>query len=398
MKNFSTILLLSLIAIVGIFTLDVYLPGMPAMAKEFDVSITQIGFTFTGFAIVFAISQIFHGMLSDYFGRKPILLGGLIIAAVATAFCITAKNYESLLVARIIQAMGISAFVVVNAIIRDLYTGVKAIQVRTFVTTVSGVSLSIAPTIGGLLQNHFDWQGGFMSSLLLIVITFFYALLFLPESNGNKNQSKLSIASFAKSYGKLFSDNRYVLHIILATLAYTVHFTFIIMSANIFINLLGFTPLTFGYLMFIYGGVYFVSGLITASIAKKYYTSHLIKSGGMFIGAGGILLLILSLLFPSSAIQILLPMALMTMGITIVRSTATTGALAPIPTQAGQGAAGLNLIQFMLSAVIASGVNELGFDPQYSLALLAIICAASIVFLINVLNRTSAIAKQILTT
>jgi DHA1 family bicyclomycin/chloramphenicol resistance-like MFS transporter len=122
MKNFSTIFLLGFIAVVGVFTLDVYLPGMPAMAKEFNVSITQIGFTFTGFSIAFAVSQLFHGVLSDRFGRKPVLLSGLGIAAISTLFCITAKSYESLFSARILQAVGISSFVVVNAIIRDLYT------------------------------------------------------------------------------------------------------------------------------------------------------------------------------------------------------------------------------------------------------------------------------------
>ena len=395
MKNLSTIFLLGLIATVGVFTLDVYLPGMPAMAKEFGVSINQISFTFAIFSVVFAISQLFYGVLSDYIGRKPILLGGLFVAAVATAFCITAKNYESLLAARIFQALGISVFVVVNAIIRDLYTGTTAIQVRAFVTTVSGVSISIAPTIGGLLQNHLNWQGGFIASLVLIITALVYAIIFFPESNKNKTKSKLSFIAFTKSYIQLFSDSRYIVHVCAATLAYTVHFSFIIMSAKIFIDLLGFNPLTFGYLMFVYGGIYFVSGLFSTYIAKKVSVPHLIEFGGLFIALGGTLMLALSIFISLTAWQILLPMTLMTAGITVVRSAAITGALAPIPTQAGQGAAGLNLIQFLLSAIIATAVGEFGNYPQFSLAVLAIVCALSIILLINLHNWIGFSVKPI---
>jgi Bcr/CflA subfamily drug resistance transporter len=395
MKNFSTVFLLGLIAVVGVFTLDVYLPGMPAMAKEFGVSVTQIGFTFTGFAIVFAISQLFHGILSDRMGRKPVLLGGLGVAAIATLFCITSKSYDSLLSARILQAIGISSFVVVNAIIRDLYTGSDAIQVRAFVTTMSGISISVAPTIGGLLQNHFDWQGGFVASLLLIIVAFVYAFMFFSESNTNTIKQKFSFSKLIKSYSKLFSDRCYLLYIIQATLAYTVHFTFIILSASLFMDLLGFTPLTFGYLMFIYGGVYFISGFITSSIAKKFPIPTLIKLGGVCVGTGGILMLMFSLLMPLNVWHVLLPMTLMTIGITAIRAAATTGALAAIPMQAGQGAAGLNLVQFMLSAFIATGISAVGNQPELSLSILAIICAVSIVVLGGLLNWIDLAEKPI---
>lgn len=396
MKNYSTIVLLVFIATIGVFTLDVYLPGMPAMAKEFGVSINQISRTFTVFSMVFAVSQIFYGVLSDYLGRKPVLLCGLFIALISTSFCIMAKNYEFLLLARIFQALGISVFVVVNAIIRDLYTGTTAIQIRTLITTVSGISISIAPTIGGLLQSHLDWQGGFIVSLILIALAFLYAIRYFPESNKNKLQEKFNFTSVAKSYLHLFSDKNYIIQVFLATLAYTVHFSFIIMSAKIFIELLGFNPLTFGYVMFLYGGIYFISGLISTYLVKKHSISKLIQLGSFFIGSGGLLMLLLSVYVQAWAI--LVPMSLITLGITIVRSAAITGALAPIPTKAGQGAGGLNLTQFMFSAIIATIVNELGNQSQYILSLLSILCASSIFLLSNLNNGIRISNKSILNT
>lgn len=107
----------------------------------------------------------------------------------------------------------------------------------------------------------------------------------------------------------------------------------------------------------------------------------MIKFGGICIGAGGTLMLMLSFFISLKAWHVLLPMTFMTIGITVIRAAATTGALASIPTQAGQGSAGLNLIQFMLSAVIATGISAMENKPQFSLCILAIICAFSIITL-----------------
>lgn len=381
MKNYSNIILFALIAIVGVFTLDVYLPAMPVMSEELDVSINQIAFTFTGFSIVFAFSQLIHGALSDCYGRKPVLLLGLSIAAIATIFCIIAERYEMFLISRLVQAIGISSFVVLNAIIRDLYTGSKAVQVRTFVTTVGGISISIAPTIGSLLLNKLSWQGGFVVSLLLIAATILFASLFYKESNINR--SKFNAKEILNSYVKLYSNPQYFLHGLQSTLAYTVHFVFIIMSAKIFIQDLGIKPLKFGYLMFGYGAVYFVSGLVSSTLIKKYSISKLITFGGTLIGFSGIIMFFSSLIISLNIWQILIPMSLITTGITIIRACATTGALGSLASQAGQGAAGLNLVQFLISALIATVLSSINIQPHLVLSLLAIICGLIIMYLMK---------------
>lgn len=379
MKNMPILPLLGMIAVVGVFTLDVYLPGMPAMANDFGVPLSRIALTFTGFSVVFAICQLFHGVISDKIGRKPVLLAGLSVAAIATVLCMKAKSYETLLAARLLQATGISVFVVLNAIIRDVYSGAKAIQIRTFVLTVSGISLSIAPSIGAFLQNSFYWQGGFGASLLLILITLIYAAFFYSETHTNRSNSH--IKNFIQSCFQLFLNRNYVAHVLQATLTFTVHFTFIILSAPIFMDLMGFTPTTFGYLMFMYGSMYFCSGWISVWCAKKYSIPALIKTGCFFIGTGGVVMSGLLVIIPVKAWLVLVPMGIMTIGITIVRATATTGALAPIPATAGQGAAGLNLVQFMVSAIIATMASAFG---EHYIALLALtgITAAMIILIL----------------
>lgn len=389
MKNFSTLFLLSLIAIVGVFTLDVYLPGTSAMAKEFGVEISDIALTFCWFSIIFAFSQLFHGKISDYMGRKPVLISGLITAALATCLCIYSKNYILLVAARILQAIGISVFVVVQAIIRDLYDGNAAVRARILVTTVSGISISIAPTIGGLLQDRFSWQGGFFASLFLILMTLIYAVIFYRESNINRDKSKLKLISFIYSYFALITRKQYFIYVMLATLAYTIHFTFIIVSAYIFINLLGYTPIIFGYLMFFYGTIYFLTGLSTIAIVKRYTTLMLINFGGVVIGLGGIIMFMAVSLYPLAAWQILLPMMLITIGVTIIRTAATTEALSSLSAQAGQGSACLNLVQFLLSALIAATVSQFMNYSQFTISALAMLSAGIVLSLSRIVLTKS---------
>lgn len=386
MENVSSLFMLFLIAVVGVFTLDVYLPSIPFMATQFDVSLTEITYTFTAFSVVFALMQLVHGTLSDLIGRKPVMLIGLAIAGIATLFCIVATSYQALFVARIIQAIGISSFVVVNAIIRDLYTGVKAVQARTLVATASGISISVAPTIGGFLQNSFNWQGGFIASFVLIITALLYAILFFKESNNNRSMVGTRFSELYKSYISLFKNMLYLRYVMQAMLAYTVHFSFIILSAKIFIETLGKTPVTFGYLMIFYGGVYFICGLISTWLAKMLTLSALIALGGTCIGVGGAIMMAITKLADAGAWQVLLPMAVITFGVTNTRASAITGALAPIPLQAGQGSAGLNLIQFAVSAMIATLVSKYDSSPQISISLLAI---ASSLLIVNLTKRIS---------
>lgn len=138
--------------------------------------------------------------------------------------------------------------------------------------------------------------------------------------------------------------------------------------------------------MFLYGGSYFLCGLFSTWLAKKLSISSLIKLGGISIGLGGALMVCLISTGNISSLKILASMAVITFGVTIVRASATTGALASIPAQAGQGSAGLNLIQFAMSAVIVTFVSMYGSNPEWSISSLAILNSILIIYLIKRLS------------
>ncbi|OGT60427.1 MAG: hypothetical protein A3F14_00285 [Gammaproteobacteria bacterium RIFCSPHIGHO2_12_FULL_43_28] len=378
MKHYYTLLLLLLIAVVGVFTLDVYLPGIPAMAEQFHVNVREIGYTFTGFTIAFAFCQLIYGAISDSFGRKPVLIIGLSIAAIATILCIYAKSYEVLFCARILQALGISSFVVVNAIVRDLYVDGRAVQVRSMIATASGISIAIAPTIGGLLLGRYSWQGGFYASIILIVLALIMTILGYQETKNNiSTHITLSVAS---SYLSILKDHQFIFYAMIAMLAYAIHFVFIIMSAEIFIGNYRYTPLQFAYFMIVYGFIYFLAGVASTTLAKRKSVITLLQVGGLLISIGGSLMFLAFYFIPPYALQSLLPMSVIIIGVTIVRSSAITGAMANMQNAAGQGAAIINLIQFLVSALIATGINAIFTLPVLSVAIFAFIASLLIIY------------------
>ncbi|MED7788061.1 MFS transporter [Francisella sp. 19X1-34] len=169
--------ILTCFAISGIFTLDIYLPGIPGQIKSLNVSSTAISWTFTIFSITFAISQLIVRPLSDKYGRKPILIIGLFLATISTFLCGLADGFGELIAFRILQAVGASCFVVMHAIIRDLHDGPIATRLRGYLTMIAGVTISVAPSLGSFLVYISGWRGTFILSSAVFLLNLKILLL-----------------------------------------------------------------------------------------------------------------------------------------------------------------------------------------------------------------------------
>lgn len=176
-------ILVFLVTTVGVFPLDVYLPSMPKMAVVFDVSIAQIASTISYFMFSFSVMQLLNGPLSDAFGRKVVLMTGLFIGGVATLGFLWVESFYGVILLRILQAIGLSSFVVTQAIIRDVYSGITAVKMQVFVAVLLGVLIAVSPLVGSFLQHYWGWQGSFVLCGTIIFITFFYVLFCYTETN-----------------------------------------------------------------------------------------------------------------------------------------------------------------------------------------------------------------------
>ncbi len=168
----------------GPFSIDTYLPSFPAIGGEFDASAAGVQQTLSAYFLTFAVMTLFHGTLSDSFGRRPVILVSLVVYVAASIGCAVATDLPDLVLYRALQGLSAGAGMVVGrAIIRDSFEGHAAQRLMSLVTMIFALAPAIAPVIGGWLQGWFGWRSVFVFLALYGVILLAACLWRLPETH-----------------------------------------------------------------------------------------------------------------------------------------------------------------------------------------------------------------------
>ena len=150
------ILILGILTAFGPMSIDMYLPSLPAMAADLGAPVSGVQMTLSSFFIGMGLGQMFFGPLSDRFGRRPLLLVGIALYVVTSAFCALAGGIEMLIGLRLLQALGGSAAsVIARAMVRDFFTGDEAARVMSLIMLVMGAAPLLAPIVGGYVLLWF---------------------------------------------------------------------------------------------------------------------------------------------------------------------------------------------------------------------------------------------------
>ncbi|MEX5341511.1 MFS transporter [Pseudomonas sp. I2] len=343
------IFLLLLMSLLGVFPLDVILPSFPALASEFSVQTADIAWSVSLFAVGVAVSQSLIGPLSDRMGRKRLLLAGLLLAVVGAAGCIAADQYWVFMAFRVLQAAGCGCFVLTQALVQDIYTGHRRNTLRIYLTSASGVFISLSPLIGSALQQFFGWAGSFQAFIGLAAIVVVLSAMLLEEQ-----PNVGSSTSLIRSYVKLLRDSNFFIFATCAALAFACHFAFIVVSPLLFMDRMALSEYVFSTVFLGYGAAYIIGGFIAHALNGKVAPHIQVALGLGLIGCAGVVLLGWFLLGGLSVTGILLPMVICTVGTTITRPAATTCALNLHPELAGAGAALSNTLLFAIGGLASA--------------------------------------------
>lgn len=349
-------------SLLGVFPLDVILPSFQVIAREFFVESSDIAYSISIFATGVAVSQCIIGPLSDCIGRKKLLLLGLLLSMKGAAGCSLASSYTEFMVFRVVQALGCGCFVLSQALVQDIYVGDKRNAMRILLTSASGLFISLSPLAGSVLQHLTGWQGSFNVFFGLAALVAVLANRLL-----NEQPSKTYTKGGMQSYAILLRDLIFLSYSVLSALAFTCHFSFIVISPLLFMDFLGFSEYEFSLVFLGYGGAYVMGGVIASTVNGKVSPHAQIGVGLGLIGVAGMLLMIWLTTGVLSVASILLPMVICTAGTTITRPAATSLALERHPSLAGAAAALNNTMLFAIGGV-ASGLIALA-DENLSLTL-----------------------------
>jgi DHA1 family bicyclomycin/chloramphenicol resistance-like MFS transporter len=199
--------LLAALAMLGPFSVDAYLPAFPNIQETLHATPIEVQQTLTAYMLAFAIMSLWHGALSDAFGRRNVVLVGLIVFAVGTLGCASAHSVHYLWIFRILQGISAGAGVVVGrAIIRDLYSDAPAARLLSMVTMIFSIAPAIAPVLGGWIVTLFDWRSIFLGLLLFSLVLWWICWQHLPETMPVERRQPFNPRFLARSYWDIFSS------------------------------------------------------------------------------------------------------------------------------------------------------------------------------------------------
>jgi MFS transporter, DHA1 family, multidrug resistance protein len=291
--------LVILIALLSAFiplSTDLYLPALPGMGAYFGVSVDRINLTLTLFFVFYALGTLIWGPLSDHYGRKPILISGLGMYVIASAFCALIWNVEGLVLCRIFQAIGGSAAgAVATAIVKDVYSGKKRMSVLAIVQSMVMISPAVAPVLGAFLLRVMSWRGVFWTLTGIGAVAFAGSLLF-EESIVQRTTGRL-LPSLGR-LGSVLQNRRFTILLVLFSLGAISSLAFIASSTYIYQDGFHLSGQIYSY-YFSLNALGLIAGpMLYLWLSQRFHSEHIIQACFVTIAASGLLICFLGNLQP----------------------------------------------------------------------------------------------------
>ena len=371
--------LLAALVALGPLSVDMYLPAMPAMMRDFGTDISQMHLTLSSYLTGFALFHLACGPLADRFGRKPILLGGTLLFVAACVGCSRSGTVGEMLLFRFLQGIGACVGpTLARAVARDVFGPTGAARALSLIAMLMALAPAVAPTLGGVLLLVLPWESVFIFLGVYAAMMIILIQVFLPESL--PAVQSLHPRVIARNYGELLVDPFFLTVTVTSGLVYAGLIIYLASSSFIYIEMLGVPPQYFG-LVFL-GSVagYMAGSALSARLSRRHDSERIMRLGVILAMLASCLLLACSRAWPASVLALMLPMMLYSIAMGLVLPHAMAIALRPFAHIAGTASALLGFIQMSLSAGASALTGQfLTTTPQPMVWILLAISACSLV-------------------
>jgi DHA1 family bicyclomycin/chloramphenicol resistance-like MFS transporter len=350
-------ILLAALAMLGPFSIDIYLPAFHDIGADLDVAPLAVQQTLSSYLFAYAFMMLWHGALSDALGRRPVVIAGLGVYALATLGCAIAGNIETLWLFRALQGICAgSGLVVGRAIIRDRFQGPEAQRVMSRITLVFGIAPAIAPVLGGVLLNAFGWRSIFWVLLALVIALLTWSAKSLPETLPVAQRQSLHPRKLWRNYVSVLRNRDFLLLATIPALNFAAFFLYIASAPSFLIDLLGVSSYGFAWLFIPMIGGVMIGALVSGRAAGKLSAGRTIGVGYLLMFAGATIQMTVAWYVAPVVQWHVLPIMIYTMGTSIVMPSATLLLLDLFPTMRGMAASLQGFVHFVLAAVNAGTI------------------------------------------
>lgn len=369
-KSLTASALIAALVAIGPLSTDMYLPAFPVLSTQFSATGGQVQQTLSIFLIGFALAQLLYGPLSDRFGRKPVLLGGLLLFLVSSIAITFADSIESLTALRLLQALGGGAGPVLGrAMVRDIHGPKESARVLSYISMAMALAPAVAPILGGYMTVWWGWHSIFLFLALYSAIGVMMLTLQLPETAPPGHHKRITLQQLVGNYAALLAHREWRWYTLTCSFVFAGLFSFLSGSPFVIIDVLGYPEDQFGLFFAVIVAGFMLGTLYGGRQVRRLGIDRLIGIGAVTAAAGGCLMALLAIFQVHHISAVILPHMVYMAGVGIVMPQAMAGALAPFPAIAGTASALLGFIQMSLAAAVGALVGHLHSETALTMAL-----------------------------
>ncbi|PXW96930.1 DHA1 family bicyclomycin/chloramphenicol resistance-like MFS transporter [Sphaerotilus hippei] len=344
--------LLATLSMLGPFSIDTYLPAFAGIAGSLQASPLEMQQTLSAYLLGFAVMNLFHGALADSFGRRPVVLTGLVVFTLASLGCALSTHVGTLVLFRALQGMSTGAGVVVSrAVIRDLFPPAEAQRMMSQVTIYFGVAPAIAPILGGWLYVHLGWHAIFGFLALVGVAMTLAVWRVLPETLPASQRQSFDPRHLMLGYSQLGLSGRFWLLALASGVPFNGMFLYVLSAPTFLGELLGLGPTEFFWFFLCNIGGIMLGAWTSGRMAGRLHPRRQIRIGFGIMTVASALNLGMNLVWPPTLPWALLPLALYAYGWALLVPVVTLMVLDLFPARRGMSSS--------LQATVASTANAM---------------------------------------
>jgi MFS transporter, DHA1 family, multidrug resistance protein len=368
---------------IGPTTLNIVVPALPEIANRLASDVATIQLTVSIYLVGLAVGQLVMGPLSDRFGRRPVLLAGLTLTAAASVLAISVGTVGSLIAARVLQALGASAGIVVSrAIIRDLFDRNRAAAMIGLVATVMVVVPTLGPLIGGLLDTAFGWESIFLFTAISTALVVVWTALALPETRG-LNAPAAAREGFFADFKQLSASGKFAGYVLAGTFGSAAFFAFLGGGPHVIITLMQRSSAEYGVWFAIAALGYMAGNFAASRLSMLYGIDRLIWWGIGFEALGVAMAVAMAAALHWGPVILFLPQLIISFGNGLMLPGAISGAVSVRPQAAGTAAGITGFTQMAVAAAVTQYAGMLMADSDSAMPLALLMVEVTVVLAVS---------------
>lgn len=366
------VVLLAALAAFAPMSIDMYLPAMPEIARDLAVPARDVQATLAVFLAGFSGGMLIYGPISDRYGRRPVLLTGIAVFIVASLACMLAEGIDSLIAARLFQAIGGgAASILARTVVRDLFSAAEAASVLSLMMVLTTMAPILAPILGAALLEYASWRAIFGTLVGFGVLSFLNVFLMLPETLSHEERGGMTMAQAMAAYWHILKDAPALGLCISSAAVFGGLFAYISGSSFVFIEFFGMTPADYALLFALNSAAIMLAAFANSRLSKRFELKSLLQAGVLIAAAAGIYIFVIERSGLATPVTVTAGLMLFVSMVPILGANGMALLMARYPKNAGAAAATIGAGQFGGGALAAAAVGFLNDGTAFAMCTVA---------------------------